>query len=159
MKKKLTILISLLLVLFFFSIYFFFQNKQTLACTSTFNLISNSNKLVDHKSRSTFSLALNKYFASNFKYQNVKNNIVLVDIFEKNITIISKIRFVKADKQFVLNNINVSIGELEKFYSLKILNKDINCRYESAVYNLILPVFLLLSLIIYISIIRLKYIF
>lgn len=159
MKKKLTILISLSLFLFFLSIYFFFQNKQTLECISTFNFISSSNKLIDNKNRSTLSLALNKYFASNFKYQNVKNNTILIDIFEKNLTIVSKMRLVKADEQFVLNNISKSIGELEKIYPLKILNKDINCRYESTVHNLILPAFLLLSLIIYISIIRLKYIF
>ena len=154
MKKKISILIFLSLVLLVIYTYFFYQNKYTLECTSTFSL--SSAKLSDNKTRASLSLLLNKNFVSNFKDQNVKKNSFLIDIFENNITIVSKLRFIKVDKQIATEQIQASINQLAKVQDLNILQGEINCKQESAVYNLILPMLLLLSLIAYAYFIRIK---
>ena len=154
MKKKISILIFLSLVLLVICTYFFYQNKYTLECVSTFSL--SSEKLSDNKTRASLSLLLNKNFVSNFKDLNVKKNIFLIDIFENNITIISKLRFVKADKQITTKQIQASVNQIAKVQDLNILQAEIDCKQESAVYNLILPMLLLLSLITYAYFIRIK---
>jgi len=154
MKKKISILIFLSLVLLVIYAYFFYQNKYTLECVSTFSL--SSQRLTDNKTSTSLSILLNKKFASNFKDLNVKKNSFLIDIFGKNITIVSKLRFVKVDKQIATKQIQASINQIAKFQDLNILETDINCKQESAVYNLILPMLLLLSLITYAYFIRIK---
>jgi len=154
MKKKISILIFLSLVLLVICTYFFYQNKYTLECVSTFSL--SSKKLSDNKTRASLSLLLNKNFVSNFKDLNVKKNMFLIDIFENNITIISKLRFVKADKQITTKQIQASLNQIAKVQDLNILQAEIDCKQESAVYNLILPMLLLLSLITYAYFIRIK---
>jgi hypothetical protein len=156
MKKKLNILIFLSSVLLLISTYFFYQNKQTIECVSTVSLISD--RLQNHKNRYSLTLILNKNFSSKFQNENVKNNILLIDIYSKNVTLVSKIRFIKIDEKIAEKKISNSIKNLANVSNLKILQQDINCKKESAIYNLILPALLLLSLIIYVSIIRIKYI-
>jgi hypothetical protein len=156
MKKKLNILIFLSFVLLLISGYFFYQNKQTIECVSTFSYVAKQTHEI--RSGATLRLILNKNLASMLHDQNVKKNIILIDIDRDVITIISKIRFVKADSIIVKNKISASFNESARKLDLKILQQEINCKQESSVYNLILPILLLLSLIIYISFIRIKYI-
>jgi S-adenosylmethionine hydrolase len=156
MKKKLNILIFLSLILLTISVYFFYQNKQTLECVSTFSFISK--KIVNEKARSSLTLVLNKNLKSQLQDQYVKKNIILIDIYTNVITLISKIRFMKADPIIVKNKIRVSFNETARVFDFKILKQEINCKQESSVYNLILPTLLLLSLIIYAFIFRIKYI-
>jgi hypothetical protein len=155
MKKKLNILIFLSLILLLISGYFFYQNKQTLECVSTFSL--SSKKLYNEKIRSTLSLLINKNLASKLQDQQVKKNVILFDIYINSLTIISKIRFIKADPIIVKNKISTSFNEAARVLDFKMLQQEINCKQESSVYNLILPILLLLSLIIYVFIIRIKY--
>jgi hypothetical protein len=156
MKKKLNILIFLSLILLLISVYFFYQNKQTLECVSTFSFISK--KIVNEKVRPSITLVLNKNLKSQLQDQYVKKNIILIDIYPNSITLISKIRFIKADPIIVKNKISVSFNETARVFDFKILQQEINCKQESSVYNLILPTLLLLSLIIYVFIFRIKYI-
>jgi len=156
MKKKLNILIFLSLILLLISVYFFYQNKQTLECVSTFSFVSK--KIVSEKARSSITLVLNKNLKSQLQDQYVKKNIILIDLYTNRITLISKIRFIKADPIIVKNKISVSFNETARVFDFKILQQEINCKQESSVYNLILPTLLLLSLIIYVFIFRIKYI-
>ena len=151
-------------VLLFIVGYFFYQNKQTIECVSTFSIISKksineiSKKSINEKVRSSFSLVINKNLASMLQDQNVKKNIILIDIYNNKLTIVSKIRFIKADPIIVNNKISASFNESARVFDFKILQQEINCKQESSVYNLILPILLLLSLIIYVFIIRIKHI-
>ena len=156
MKKKLNILIILSLILLLISVYFFYQNKQTLECVSTFSFIAK--KIVNEKARSSLTIVANKNLKSQLQDQYVKKNIILIDIYSNSITLISKIRFIKADPIIVKNKISVSFNETARIFDFKILQQEINCKQESSVYNLILPTLLLLSLIIYVFIFRIKYI-
>jgi hypothetical protein len=156
MKKKLNILIILSLILLLISVYFFYQNKQTLECVSTFSFIAK--KIVNEKARSSLTIVANKNLKSQLQDQYVKKNIILIDIYTNVVTLISKIRFIKADPIIVKNKIRVSFTETARVFDFKILQQEINCKQESSVYNLILPTLLLLSLIIYVFIFRIKYI-
>jgi hypothetical protein len=156
MKKKLNILIFLSSILLLISLYFFYQNKQTLECISTFSFISK--EIVNEKARSSLTLASNKNLKSQLQDQYVKKNIILIDIYTNKVTLVSKIRFIKIDEKIAEKKISDSIKNIANVNNLKILQQGINCKKESAIYNLILPALLLLSLIIYVSIIRIKYI-
>jgi hypothetical protein len=156
MKKKLNILIFLSSVLLLISGYFFYQNKQTIECVSTFSIIGK--KIIKEKMRASLNLVLNKNLASKLQDQYVKKNIILIDFNDDKATVISKIRFLKADPVIVKNKISATFDETLRLFDLKILQQEINCKLESSVYNLILPILLCLSLIIYVFIIRIKYI-
>ena len=60
------------------------------------------------------------------------------------------------DKQIATKQIQDSINQIIKIQNLNIVEAEINCKQESAVYNLILPMLLLLSLIVYAYFIRIK---
>jgi hypothetical protein len=147
MRKKISILIFLSFVLLVIYTYFFYQNKYTLECVSALSL--SHEKIVNNKSSASLSLLLNKNFSTNFKDLNVKKNTILIDISENNITLVSKLRFVNVDKQIAMEKVQASINQLVKFKDLNILQAEIDCKQESGVYNLILPMLLLLSLIGY----------
>lgn len=157
MKKKLNTLIFLSSILLLISGYFFYQNKQTLECVSTFSLISKTK--INEKIRSSLTLVLNKNLKSQLQNQYVKKNIILIAIDTNVVTLVSKIRFIKADPIIIKNKISASFNESARAFDFKILQQEINCKQESSVYNLILPILLSLSLIIYVFIFRIKYIF
>jgi hypothetical protein len=157
MKKKLNTLIFLSSILLLISGYFFYQNKQTLECVSTFSLISKTK--INAKINSSLTLVLNKNLKSQLQDQYVKKNIILIDIYTNVANLVSKIRFIKADQIIVKNKISESFNETARAFDFKILQQEISCKQESSVYNLILPILLLLSLIVYVFIFRIKYIF
>jgi DNA topoisomerase-2 len=93
------------------------------------------------------------------KKHYTKRKDFIIETINKDLSLLeSKIRFIKADPIIVKNKISVSFNETARVFDFKILQQEINCKQESSVYNLILPTLLLLSLIIYVFIFRIKYI-